>query len=147
MTFLTCALRPGWLVLLILLTTISSVSSLQSIFGKNNGNANAASSILKRAKSDNLQAAVLVPGFLTGADEFRDLCETLTKSGLPTVAVPMPNWHWIACLVRACLWACFTTVICSNTVSFEWSTEAVKCLFLTTIHSSLLLDNLAFLFL
>lgn len=43
-------------------------------------------------------AAVLVPGFLTGAAEFELLCQTLTKRGLPTVAVPMPNWHWIPCL-------------------------------------------------
>ncbi|KAG7340629.1 lipase [Nitzschia inconspicua] len=43
-------------------------------------------------------AAVLVPGFLTGAAEFQPLCQTLTERGLPTVAVPMPNWHWIPCL-------------------------------------------------
>jgi hypothetical protein len=46
----------------------------------------------------NIQAAVLVPGFLTGADEFKDMCELLTAKGIPTVAVPMPNWHWIPCL-------------------------------------------------
>jgi triacylglycerol esterase/lipase EstA (alpha/beta hydrolase family) len=50
-------------------------------------------------KNDNkIQAAVLVPGFLTGADEFQSLCDTLTAGGLPTVAVPMPNWHWLPCL-------------------------------------------------
>ena len=48
--------------------------------------------------SKNLHAAVLVPGFLTGADEFQTLCDALTKRGLPTVAVPMPNWHWLPCL-------------------------------------------------
>jgi hypothetical protein len=50
------------------------------------------------SNDDLLCAAVLVPGFLTGAAEFQPLCQTLTKRGLPTVAVPMPNWHWIPCL-------------------------------------------------
>ena len=45
-----------------------------------------------------IDAAVLVPGFLTGAEEFQPLCRTLTERGLPTVAVPMPNWHWLPCL-------------------------------------------------
>eukprot|EP00547_Thalassionema_nitzschioides_P003257 CAMPEP_0194217330 /NCGR_PEP_ID=MMETSP0156-20130528/21009_1 /TAXON_ID=33649 /ORGANISM="Thalassionema nitzschioides, Strain L26-B" /LENGTH=333 /DNA_ID=CAMNT_0038946349 /DNA_START=8 /DNA_END=1009 /DNA_ORIENTATION=+ len=49
--------------------------------------------------SKNLKAAVIVPGFLTGADEFKDLCSVLTnRCGIPTVAVPMPNWHWLPCL-------------------------------------------------
>jgi hypothetical protein len=48
--------------------------------------------------NDLLCAAVLVPGFLTGAAEFQPLCQTLTQRGLPTVAVPMPNWHWLPCL-------------------------------------------------
>lgn len=26
------------------------------------------------------------------------MCDELTKSGIPTVAVPMPAWHWIPCL-------------------------------------------------
>jgi hypothetical protein len=48
---------------------------------------------------DNLLcAAVLVPGFLTGADEFQPLCQKLTEIGLPTVALPMPNWHWLPCI-------------------------------------------------
>ncbi|CAB9516407.1 Triacylglycerol Lipase (Partial), partial [Seminavis robusta] len=34
-----------------------------------------------------IQAAVLVPGFLTGASEFQSLCDNLTERGLPTVAV------------------------------------------------------------
>jgi len=46
----------------------------------------------------NINAAVIVPGFLTGADEFQPLCEKLTDMGIPTVAVPMPNWHWLPCL-------------------------------------------------
>ncbi|CAB9516781.1 Triacylglycerol Lipase [Seminavis robusta] len=45
-----------------------------------------------------IQAAVLVPGFLTGASEFQSLCDNLTERGLPTVAVPMPAWHWLPCL-------------------------------------------------
>lgn len=49
--------------------------------------------------SRDLKAAVIVPGFLTGADEFADLCHVLTnKCGIPTVTVPMPNWHWLPCL-------------------------------------------------
>ena len=47
---------------------------------------------------ENVAAAVVVPGFLTGADEFSELCATLTARGIPTVAVPMPNWHWLPCL-------------------------------------------------
>ena len=50
------------------------------------------------AKDQNIQAAVLVPGFLTGANEFQSLCDELTAGGLPTIAVPMPNWHWLPCL-------------------------------------------------
>jgi hypothetical protein len=46
-----------------------------------------------------IQAAVLVPGFLTGANEFGPLCDLLTQTyGIPTVAVPIPNWHWLPCL-------------------------------------------------
>jgi hypothetical protein len=55
-------------------------------------------SIQEDDKDDLLCAAVLVPGFLTGAAEFQPLCQTLTERGLPTVAVPMPNWHWLPCL-------------------------------------------------
>lgn len=47
---------------------------------------------------ENVAAAVIVPGFLTGADEFEPLCKALTERGIPTVAVPMPNWHWLPCL-------------------------------------------------
>ena len=45
---------------------------------------------------ENVCAAVIVPGFLTGADEFGPLCEALKERGIPTVAVPMPNWHWVS---------------------------------------------------
>ena len=45
-----------------------------------------------------IQAAVIVPGFLTGGDAFRSLAEKLTARGIPTVAIPMPVWHWIPCL-------------------------------------------------
>mmetsp|Transcript_29979 Transcript_29979/g.64203 ORF Transcript_29979/g.64203 Transcript_29979/m.64203 type:complete len:425 (-) Transcript_29979:2323-3597(-) len=47
---------------------------------------------------ENVAAAVIVPGFLTGADDFEPMCRTLTEKGIPTVAVPMPNWHWLPCL-------------------------------------------------
>lgn len=46
----------------------------------------------------NIRAAVIVPGFLTGMDEFTDLALMLTDFGIPSVVVPMPNWHWLPCL-------------------------------------------------
>eukprot|EP00804_Cyclotella_cryptica_P028128 CCRYP_011010-RA/>CCRYP_011010-RA protein AED:0.06 eAED:0.06 QI:157/1/1/1/0.6/0.5/6/2968/439 len=46
----------------------------------------------------NIRAAVIVPGFLTGKDEFMPLAKSLTSKGIPTVVVPMPNWHWLPCL-------------------------------------------------
>lgn len=46
----------------------------------------------------NINAAVIVPGFLTGKDEFVPLAQSLTSKGIPTVVVPMPNWHWLPCL-------------------------------------------------
>jgi hypothetical protein len=52
----------------------------------------------KTDEEELLCAAVLVPGFLTGAKEFESVCRTLTERGIPTVAVPMPNWHWLPCL-------------------------------------------------
>lgn len=46
----------------------------------------------------NVKAAVIVPGFLTGKDEFISLAQSLTAKGIPTVVCPMPNWHWLPCL-------------------------------------------------
>jgi hypothetical protein len=47
----------------------------------------------------NIRAAVIVPGFLTGQQEFTQLQQLLTyKYNIPTVVVPMPNWHWLPCL-------------------------------------------------
>lgn len=46
----------------------------------------------------NYRAAVIVPGFLTGKDEFVGLARTLRDIGIPSVVVPMPNWHWLPCL-------------------------------------------------
>lgn len=46
----------------------------------------------------NLKVAVLVPGFLTGANDFKGMVAKLNDHGIPTVAVPMPNWHWLPCL-------------------------------------------------
>jgi pimeloyl-ACP methyl ester carboxylesterase len=48
--------------------------------------------------TNNLKAAVLVPGFLTGANDFKQMVARLNDRGIPTVAVPMPNWHWLPCL-------------------------------------------------
>lgn len=46
-----------------------------------------------------MRAAVIVPGFLTGQQEFTKLQQTLTnKYNILTVLVPMPNWHWLPCL-------------------------------------------------
>ncbi|KAL3942463.1 MAG: hypothetical protein SGBAC_003347 [Bacillariaceae sp.] len=39
-----------------------------------------------------------MPGYLTGADELKSLEASLIKQGLPTVTVPMPNWHWLSVL-------------------------------------------------
>lgn len=50
------------------------------------------------SSTNNIKAAVLIPGFLTGAGEFKEMCDLLTAKGIPTVAVAMPNWHWIPCL-------------------------------------------------
>jgi triacylglycerol esterase/lipase EstA (alpha/beta hydrolase family) len=48
--------------------------------------------------TNNIKAAVLVPGFLTGANDFKEMVSKLNDQGIPTIAVPMPNWHWIPCL-------------------------------------------------
>ena len=45
-----------------------------------------------------IRAAVIVPGFLTGKNEFLPLAKSLNNIGIPTVVVPMPNWHWLPCL-------------------------------------------------
>ncbi|EJK59709.1 hypothetical protein THAOC_20034 [Thalassiosira oceanica] len=45
-----------------------------------------------------IKAAVIVPGFLTGKDEFLPLARSLTEMGIPSVVVPFPNWHWLPCL-------------------------------------------------
>jgi hypothetical protein len=47
---------------------------------------------------EDLCAAIIVPGFLTGASEFQPLANELTKLGIPTIPLPMPNWHWLPCL-------------------------------------------------
>jgi len=45
-----------------------------------------------------INSAVIVPGFLSGASDFKSLADTLTSRGIPTVVVPMPVWHWLPCL-------------------------------------------------
>lgn len=44
---------------------------------------------------ENVAAAVFVPGFMTGSDEFEQVCRALTERGIPTVAAPMRNWDWL----------------------------------------------------
>lgn len=51
-----------------------------------------------RAVLPDFDAAVIIPGFLTGDGDFRGLADALTARGLPTTVVPMPRWHWIPCL-------------------------------------------------
>jgi len=85
---------------ILLLISIVAVITICFTSALSSSSSSSKTTILKQAKSDNIQAAVLVPGFLTGANEFKELCQTLTDGGLPTIAVPMPNWHWIPCLVR-----------------------------------------------
>lgn len=48
--------------------------------------------------NNNIKAAVIVPGFLTGASEMKSLVDALEKEGIPSVSVPFPNWHWLPCL-------------------------------------------------
>ena len=42
-----------------------------------------------------LRAAVIIPGFLSDANDFRELAETLTARGLPTAVVPMSLLDWL----------------------------------------------------
>jgi pimeloyl-ACP methyl ester carboxylesterase len=55
-------------------------------------------SALTASPLPNMRAAVIVPGFLTGGNDFSHLAKSLTDRGIPTVVVPMPSWHWIPCL-------------------------------------------------
>ena len=52
----------------------------------------------KRQQLPAINAAVIVPGFLTGADELQPLVDSLKARGIPSIAVPFPNWHWLPCL-------------------------------------------------
>lgn len=45
-----------------------------------------------------VDAAVIVPGFLTGQEDFVSMAESLTRMGIPAVVVPMPSWHWLPVL-------------------------------------------------
>jgi len=85
---------PLLLVLLLLIAiSTTTTNALSSSSTTTNSNSNVIDNI------HNIKAAVLVPGFLTGAKEFEEMCDILTNEyGIPTVAVPMPNWHWLPCL-------------------------------------------------
>ena len=72
-----------WITALLCTTIASSVNAFSSVATNNNN-------IIK--------AAVVVPGFLSGADQFRPMVESLNQRGIRTVVVPMPNWHWFPCL-------------------------------------------------
>ncbi|EOD35369.1 hypothetical protein EMIHUDRAFT_63084, partial [Emiliania huxleyi CCMP1516] len=45
-----------------------------------------------------LDAAVVVPGFLSGASDFREMADSLSARGIRTAVVPMAAWHWLPCL-------------------------------------------------
>lgn len=83
------------LLSILLFVCIHSATCLVS--SSSNTRTNTPASTTTTTKTD-LQVAVLVPGFLTGARDFDDLCAELTKADIPTVAVPMPAWEWIPCL-------------------------------------------------
>ncbi|GFH49909.1 hypothetical protein CTEN210_06385 [Chaetoceros tenuissimus] len=59
---------------------------------------NLSSSTSSSSSLNDIKAAVIVPGFLTGADEMQPLVDALQKRGIPSIAVPFPNHHWIPCL-------------------------------------------------
>jgi len=42
-----------------------------------------------------LRAAVIIPGFLSDANDFRELAAALTARGLPTAVVPMSLLDWL----------------------------------------------------
>lgn len=52
----------------------------------------------EKEDENDIAAAVIIPGFLTGANELQSLVDNLNERGIPSIAVPMPNWHWIPCL-------------------------------------------------
>mmetsp|Transcript_29434 Transcript_29434/g.44924 ORF Transcript_29434/g.44924 Transcript_29434/m.44924 type:complete len:348 (-) Transcript_29434:743-1786(-) len=52
----------------------------------------------QRQQLPDINAAVIVPGFLTGANDFQPLVDDLNARGIPSVTVKFPNWHWIPCL-------------------------------------------------
>ena len=48
---------------------------------------------------EDIVAAIIIPGFLTGSQEFETtMVDKLNARKIPTMVVPMPNWHWIPCL-------------------------------------------------
>jgi pimeloyl-ACP methyl ester carboxylesterase len=75
-------------IFLALVTVVSFSQSLQlSSWGSSAG-----------STLPNVKAAVIVPGFLSGEKDFRQLAQKLSDRGIPTVVVPMPAWHWIPCI-------------------------------------------------
>ena len=49
-------------------------------------------------QSPDIKAAVIVPGFLTGAKEYESLVQSLANRGIPAVVVPLEKWHWLPCI-------------------------------------------------
>ncbi|CAJ1935160.1 unnamed protein product [Cylindrotheca closterium] len=92
-----------FLLLLLQLTTIchglsssSPPPSRNNNNNKNNNNNNQNNNNSGMPTTENLAAAVLVPGYLTGANELKSLQSNLEKQGLLTVTVPMASWHWVS---------------------------------------------------
>jgi triacylglycerol esterase/lipase EstA (alpha/beta hydrolase family) len=81
------------------LVTVCLVSFSQSLqLSSWSSSTSSAGSSSSAASLPNVKAAVIVPGFLTGEKDFRQLAQSLTARGIPTVVVPMPAWHWIPCI-------------------------------------------------
>lgn len=79
-------------------TVTTVVPTVTSMLARTRLHSNPTNDELQEDAFENVAAAVFVPGFLTGAEDFEPICRALTERGIPTVAVPMPNWHWLPCL-------------------------------------------------
>uniref|UniRef100_A0A7S2IJ96 GPI inositol-deacylase n=1 Tax=Helicotheca tamesis TaxID=374047 RepID=A0A7S2IJ96_9STRA len=55
------------------------------------------------AKIEDVSVVVIVPGFMTGAEDFQPLARSLSKRGIPAAVVPMEVWHWIPCIGGQCM--------------------------------------------
>jgi len=89
-------------LLLLLLSALSITQTAQSFqlpsfFGAKNKQP-AQQDTKSSSSVQDIHAAVIVPGFLTGDEDFKPLAQSLSKRGIPTAVVPLPPWHWIPCV-------------------------------------------------